>query len=271
MAKLKVDHFNLAYTLECGQIFRVNKHDGWYYVNCTNKLIKIRQRGELLEYYGADKSFITRFFSLDVALKEIVKEISKDRHIKDAVKEYDGLRLIRQDPWECLVSFIFSAASSIPRIKSCMDGVARHFGEKISTGGFDSYTFPQCGEIDDMDRLNLARPGFRGQYVFEANTMVKEVDLDSLMTISYSEAKSALMEIKGVGGKVADCVSLFSLGFMEAFPVDTWIRRIMQGLYFDNANVSDKEIRRFAADYFGRYAGYAQQYLFMYVRDKGVR
>ncbi|MGR3180031.1 MAG: DNA-3-methyladenine glycosylase family protein [Candidatus Anammoxibacter sp.] len=268
MAKLKVEDFNLSYTLECGQIFRVNKHDDWYYVNSMDKLIKVRQKGDSLEYYGANRSFMTHFFSLDVPLKKIVKEINKDKYIKQAVKEYKGLRLIRQHPWECLISFIFSAASNIPRIKSCMDGVAEHFGKRITIDGFESYTFPNCGKINNTKKLEKAKPGFRGKYVLEASATIKDGYLDSLRALPYEQAKDALKEIKGVADKVADCVLLFSLDFMEAFPVDTWISKIMQELYFKNNEVPNKEIRRFADDYFGPYAGYAQQYLFMYARSR---
>ena len=268
MAKLKTDLFNLEYTLECGQIFRVNKHNGWYYVNAMDKLIKIRQDGDTLEYFGANKSFITNFLSLDVPLKKIIKEINRDDYMKRATKEYEGLRLIRQHPWECLISFIFSAASNIPRIKSCVDGVSKCFGKKITTGDFESYTFPGCGEINDTKKLEKAKPGFRGKYVYEASETIKENHLESLRSKPYEEAKNALKEIKGVADKVADCVLLFSLDFMEAFPVDTWINKIMQELYFDSNTVNKKEIRTFANEYFGKYAGYAQQYLFMYARNR---
>lgn len=268
LAKLKVKDFNLAYTLECGQIFRINKHADWYFVNTTDKLIKVRQKSNILEYYGAEKSFITNFLSLDIPFNDIINEISKDKHMNAAINEYNGLRLISQDPWECLISFIFSAASNIPRIKSCMDNVALYFGKKISVDGFESYTFPECGKINCMDKLNKGKPGFRGKYVFEANSTVTDKRLNSLRTLPYEQAKNSLKEIKGVADKVADCVLLFSLDFMEAFPVDTWIKKIMQELYFNNNDVSNKEIRTFANNYFGRYAGYAQQYLFMYARNR---
>ncbi len=268
MAKLKVNDFNLAYTLECGQIFRINKVGDWHFVNSRDKLIKLRQKGDTLEYYGATKPFITKFLSLDVPLKKICDEVNKDEFMSNAIKAYKGMRLIRQDPWECLISFIFSAASNIPRIKSCMDGVACQFGKQVAFDEFSSYTFPKCGEINDMDKLNLVKPGFRGKYVYEADKRVNEKHLNSLRNLPYEEAKKALKEIKGVADKVADCVLLFSLDFMEAFPVDTWIKKIMQELYFDNKEVSNKEIRKFADSYFGQYAGYAQQYLFMYARNR---
>lgn len=268
MAKLKVDNFNLKDTLECGQIFRINFHNGWYYVNAEDKLIKVQQNNSTLEYYGANKSFITKFLSLDLPLKTVLKEINKDDHMNKAIEKYGELRLIRQDPWECLISFIFSAASNIPRIKSCMDGVARQFGEKIVVDDFESYTFPKCGGINSEKKLTEAKPGFRGKYVLEASSTITDKHLDSLRKLSYEEAKKVLKEIKGVADKVADCVLLFSLDFNEAFPVDTWIKKIMQELYFDNKEVSNNEIRKFAAEYFGKYAGYAQQYLFMYARDK---
>lgn len=268
MARLKVEDLNLSYTLECGQIFRVNKLDGWYFVNTMDKLIKIRQIGNVLEYYGVDRHFIEDFFFLDASYKKIVEEINKDEHMDRAIKRYYGMRLIRQDPWECLISFIFSTASNIPRIKSCLDKLSLYFGERIITHGFESYTFPRCGEINDIEKLDKTRPGFRGKFVFEANRTIHNGYLDGLRRVDYQSAKGCLTKIRGVGEKVANCVLLFSLGFMEAFPVDIWIKKIMQELYYNNEKVSNKEIVSFARRYYGPYAGYAQQYLYMYARNR---
>ncbi|MDP6924573.1 MAG: DNA glycosylase [Candidatus Scalindua sp.] len=267
MGKIKVKDFNLAHTLECGQIFRINTQDNWYYVNARDKFIKIRQIKNELEFHGASKEFITHFFSLDENLSKILKEINKDRFIKESIDKYNGLRILKQDPWECLISFICSAASNIPRIKSKLNALSKAFGNKVSIGGVDNYTFPKPGNINNFKKIVNAKTGFRAKYLFEANNSVNIKKLNSLKTLSYENAKSELKKVNGVGDKVADCIMLFSLDFSQAFPVDTWIKKTMQLLYFNNTTVSNEEIRSFALDYFGSYAGYAQQYLFMFSRN----
>ena len=133
--------------------------------------------------------------------------------------------------------------------------------------GVDDYTFPKPGNINNYEKIVNAKTGFRAEYIFEANNSVNIKKLNSLKTLSYENAKNELKKVNGVGDKVADCVMLFSLGFSQAFPVDTWIKKTMQLLYFDNNTVSNEKIRRFGLDYFGSYAGYAQQYLFMFSRN----
>jgi N-glycosylase/DNA lyase len=267
MGKMKVKDFNLEYTLECGQIFRINKENNWYYINALDKYFKICQDGNQIEFHGVDKEFIIHFFSLNENLSKILKEIDRDKYIKKSIDKYRGLRLIKQDPWECLISFICSSASNIPRIKSNIKALSERFGKEVSLDGVCNYAFPMPGNINNYNEILNAKTGFRATYIFAANNTVNIKNLTSLRTLTYKNAKNELKKFNGVGDKVADCVLLFSLGFRQAFPVDTWIKKTMQLLYFDNRTISNEKIREFGLEYFGAYAGYAQQYLFMYSRN----
>lgn len=267
MTKIKAKNFNLEHTLECGQIFRINKVDDWYYVNAQDKFFKIKQLGNELEFHGVDKEFIIHFFSLNENLSKILKKINKDKYIKKSIDKYRGLRIIKQDPWECLISFICSSASNIPRIKSKIKALSENFGEKVLLDGICDHAFPRPGSINKYKKILNAKTGFRARYIFEANNSVNVEKLNLLRTLPYKSAKKELMKINGVGEKVADCVLLFSLGFTQALPVDTWIKKVMQLLYFNNTTISNEKIREFGLDYFGTYAGYAQQYLFMLARN----
>ena len=264
---MKVKDFNLEHTLECGQIFRINKENNWYYINARDKFFKISQDGNEIEFHGVNKEFIIHFFSLNENLSKILKEINKDKYIKKSIDKYRGLRIIKQDPWECLISFICSSASNIPRIKSKLKALSKRFGKKVSLDGVCNYTFPAPGNINNYQEILNAKTGFRAKYIFEANNSVNIKDLNSLRKLPYKSAKNELKKINGVGDKVADCILLFSLGFNQAFPVDTWIKKTMQLLYFDNTTISNEKVREFGLDYFGTYAGYAQQYLFMFARN----
>ena len=267
MAKIKVKDFNLEHTLECGQIFRINRVGDWYYVNAQDKYFKINQIGNEIEFHGVDKEFVIHFFSLNETLHKILKEINKDKYIEEAIDKYRGLRLIKQDPWECLISFICSSASNIPSIKSKLNALSRSFGKKLMLDEVRNFAFPLPGKINDYTKIVAAKTGFRARYIIDANNTIDIKQLNLLRTQPYNLAKNELKKMNGVGDKVADCILLFSLGFYQAFPVDTWIKKTMQLLYFDNNNVPNDRIREFGTNYFGAYAGYAQQYLFMYSRN----
>ncbi|MBU36272.1 MAG: 8-oxoguanine DNA glycosylase, partial [Candidatus Marinimicrobia bacterium] len=145
MGKIKVKDFNLAHTLECGQIFRINRVNSWYFVNAQDKFFKIKQIRNEIEFHGVDKDFVVHFFSLNENLPEILKEINKDKYIEKSIGKYRGLRLIKQEPWECLISFICSSASNIPRIRSKLKALSESFGKKITLDGVRDYTFPLPG------------------------------------------------------------------------------------------------------------------------------
>ncbi len=234
----------------------------------AGRLLRVRQSGEQLEFEGASRPFVERFFSLDVPLGEITQTLEQDAVVRRALREFAGLRLLRQDPWECLLSFVCSSACHIPRIKGCLSRLAEAFGTPLVLGNSREYSLPRPGQILDHRRLGKVRLGFRAAYVAALARRVDEEELRSLAKRPFPEARARLLSLEGVGEKVADCVSLFSLGFMQAFPVDTWIRRGMRRFYFDGEPVSDGVIREFARSRFGSFAGYAQEYLYCYFRER---
>jgi N-glycosylase/DNA lyase len=278
---LTVRPFNLDCTLQCGQVFRWEKRGSWWYGVVAGKAIKIRQALDVLEYEGAKMDFIEKYFRLDDSLPAILSRISKDVHIRDAVRKFHGLRLIRQDPWECLISYICATYKNIPAIEDMVKNLSNQFGSEMTLDNYRFYAFPSPNSLANatVSELVQCKLGFRAKNVHEVARQVKNgsVSFDELESMHYEPAKHELLKLPGVGNKVADCVLLFSLNKLEAFPVDVWVKRTILNNYhghFDDAfirkasekkSLSSSEYRRissFAREYFGEYAGYAQQYLF---------
>ena len=269
MGKIIVSDFNLGKTLDSGQIFRYGKDLVWYYIISRNKVFKVRQTGNVLEFKGATKKFIENYFSLDFDFRTVSSYLSAEKQLSSAFRLHKGIRIAKQDPWECAVSFVCSSASNIPRIKGCLNALAEQFGEKVVFDGETFYAFPEPGSINNSKKLAACRLGFRAKYVFELNKLADDKFFQKLRKMDYSSAKEKLVELPGIGDKIADCVLLFSLGFHEAFPVDVWIKRAMEELYFGKKESSYKKIGEFAREHFGTYAGYAQQYLYHWRRMNG--
>lgn len=278
--------FNLDVTLCCGQVFRWEKKDWWYGV-VRDKVLKIRQVDVALEFANADEKFIEHYFGLDDDLQKIGAEIGKDEHIRRALRELWGLRIIRQDPWECLISYICATHASIPAIRRMLLNLSSMFGEKITLDGMDFFTFPTPEKLAAATEKRLAECGlgYRSRFVLETSKRIfeRQFELESLRQLPYEQAKKKLCTLSGVGHKVADCVLLFSLGKLEAFPVDTWVKRVILNHYYNHfsealvkkmrshdslTNGEYEKIGAFARTYFGRYAGYAQEYLFHYERTQ---
>ncbi len=272
--------FELAHIFECGQCFR------WRKVN-ENKYIGVIKSGVVeiekttpnsvcinYESYVEDsqlfKEIIKEYLDLNTNYSEIKKAISKDDlNLQKAIEYGGGIRILNQDPWEMLISFIISAANNIPRISKTIENISKTYGKEITFNGEKYYLFPTPEElskasIEELRALNL---GFRDKYVYGATQMVcnKEIDLDSIIKMDYLDAKKELKRVAGVGDKVADCILLFSMKKHEAFPVDTWIKKVMSELYNESKNI--KKIATFAEEKFGTNAGVAQQYLFYYMRE----
>ena len=266
MRSIQIEEFDLSDTLQCGQLFRFEQHGDWFFVTHRDKLFKVKQVGSRnksrLYYKGVDKKYLVRFFRLNDDLGNIHRRICVDKHVRASVKKYHGLRLIRQDPWECLISFICSANSNIPRITQNLNALSKEFGKPIELDGVKSYTFPEPGSMKTLAKINKCRVGYRDKYLHAVNKQVTSAWLEDLKRTDYHDAKTSLLSLVGVGEKVADCVLLFSLDHLDSFPVDTWVKKVMQELYFGNRDVPLKRIREFAQEYFGHSAGYAQQYLF---------
>ena len=278
---------SLDFTLGCGQAFRWNKHGEWWYGVVREEVFKIRQIDNKLEFENADADFIKKYFGLHDDLPEIFSQITKDKHIKAAVKNFNGLRILRQDPWECLISYICATYKNIPAIRQMLFNLSKRFGNKIVFDGIDFYTFPTPAKLREVHRKELVECGlgYRSRYISETANMIRENDYDfeNLRKMSYKKAKKELFTFPGVGLKVADCVLLFSLGKLEAFPVDIWIKRVILKYYasylpcefvmkiYSKNSLTNSEYERlnsFGRKYFENYAGYAQEYLYHFERTR---
>jgi N-glycosylase/DNA lyase len=208
------------------------------------------------------------YLGLDTDLEAVYEGISTDEHIGAAVARYRGLRVLRQDPWECLVSFICSSASNIPRITRNVESICSAYGRPIWLGDYLRNSFPTPRELAEAGEAALRELGlgYRAEYIAATTDAIAagRPDLMTLREASYGEALDALTALPGVGDKVANCVLLFSLDKPEAFPVDTHIRGTLREMYPESqsAGSSARKMREWAQEHFGPYAGYANQYLF---------
>ena len=268
MKTVLVEDFDLKQTLASGQIFRTMEHDDFHYILAGDHAFKAKQEGNRLLFDGVTRRSITHFFRLDEDHASTISRINKDAHMDKAIASCRGLRIMRQDPWECAISFLCSSASNIPKIRANLFALSRSFGEKIDYDGMTFHTFPEQGSINDLRKIRAAKTGFRAEYIKKANAFLNEEAIARISDLPYPLATQVLMRLPGIGGKIADCISLFSLDHLQAFPVDTWVRKSMQELYL-HGKPNEKEIARFAQDYFGEMAGYAQQYLFQWRRMEG--
>jgi N-glycosylase/DNA lyase len=242
-----------------------------YIVQSSDRIFALWQKGEILFYEGVEEAFLIHFLRLDEELDPILKEIDRDPVIHQAIQKYRGMRLIRQDPWECLLSFLCSSAKSIPHIRSMIEILCKSFGRKISYGNIIGYGFPEPLCIENSFQLESVRAGFRTNYLVKASQCIDRNQLLALKELPYQEARQSLMTFSGVGKKVADCTLLYSLDFLEAFPIDTWIKKGLQKVYFDGKRVGERVMEEFVSDYFGPYAGYAQLYLYHFWRQQSLR
>lgn len=276
---------NLEFTLCCGQTFRWDRHGDWWYGVARKRVFRIRQISSELRFDNVNRDFVEDYFRLHDNLSIILPQIKKDKYIKAAVSQFHGLRILRQDPWECLVSYICATYKSIAAIKWMLFNLSRKFGEKVRFDNQIFYTFPAPAKLAKASASELTdcSLGYRSKYVSETAKRVHEesFDFQKLTRASYKEAKKQLMSFPGVGPKVADCVLLFSVGKLEAFPVDVWIKRVILKYYANHlpeqlaekargqrsiSNAEYEKLNSFGREYFGEYAGYAQEYLYHYER-----
>jgi len=268
------EQFSLDQTLGCGQVFRWDKTKaGWWYGVVGRHVIKIRQDSQKLTFEGASVPFVTQYFSLDTNLQLILETIDRDPFIDSAIRRCRGLHLIRQPKWECLISYICSTNSNIPMIRRRIGTIAEQFGREIIFEGKKYYAFPEPSAItcSDGKALTECRLGYRTPYVFNTACSIGNIKQweKAITSMGFEAARRELMKLFGVGPKAADCVLLFAFQKYEAFPVDVWIRRIMQQHYIRNltttSGLTAREydcIRSFAREHFGEYCGYAQEYLY---------
>ena len=280
--------FDLDFSLCCGQVFRWKKIEGWWFGVVGENVFKIRQCDAELEFENTSEELVRRYFGLNDDLKQISACIAKDDYIRKALRRFEGLRIIRQDPWECLISFICATYKSIAAIELMLCKLSQKFGEKRTFEGRDFYIFPTVEKLAfaSENKLQECGLGYRSKYVQATAKKIhqEKFELEGLKNVLYLEARKRLMEFSGVGLKVADCVLLFSLEKMEAFPVDVWVKRAILNHYANQlpealvkklsttheslSNGEYEKLNDFGRSYFGKYAGYAQEYLYHYERTQ---
>ena len=264
---ISTSDFNVDYTLDCGQVFRWQRTGEWWVGVVAGHVVHARQvDGGLEVQTGLSRDSILRYFRLDDDMLRIYDTINRDAVMDGLIRQYRGLRLIRQEPWECLVSYMASSCKSIPNIKDSISNLCRQYGDDL--GGH--FSFPAAETLAQTTEIQLRQTklGFRARNILEVAGLVDcgELDLGAPFELEYEEARKLLMGIRGIGPKIADCVLLFAYDKLEAFPADTHILSVMQehyGRYLDGpASRLNHTIGQFARSYFGDYAGYAQQYLY---------
>ena len=273
--------FDPVHIFECGQCFRWNKeNDGSYTGIFKNNVLNVKKENNAVIFEGICEDDIdvicTDYFDLNTNYEEIKGKLSKiDDYLKTSIEYGQGIRILNQDLWETIISFIISANNNIPRIKGIIDRISKKYGNKISYKGKDYYTFPDMNalgkaSVEDLRNLGL---GFRDKRVYETTRMFlnKEITLKELKEEKNTEIlREKLMTLPGVGEKVADCIMLFSLKKYDVFPIDVWVRRVMNDLYIkekDENKVSKTLIQKLAKEKYENLAGLAQQYLFYWKRE----
>lgn len=281
MLELKVKCFNLQYTLECGQCFRWKKLEAGkirYIGVIKDRVIDIEQvNNKIIIYSNKEENLedvVTEYFDLKKDYKKLEEKISLiDENIKKSVSYTTGIRILNQDLFETIISYIISANNNIKRISKSIDRISEMFGEKVEYDSKVYYLFPTLEKLSTAteEQLLSCGVGFRARYI--KNTVKKLLDnkdvLTELPNMITAEAKEALLSFQGIGPKVADCILLFSLKKSEVFPVDVWVKRVMEKIYFKQ-NVSLKQINEYAKNNFKEDAGIIQQHLFHNVREGNI-
>ncbi len=294
--------FNLQYTLESGQVFRWERQGDWWLGVVPGGAVKLQQEGDWLRCVSSGESlgsaFVTSYFRLDDDLEGILAALTTDKTIAAAAQRFYGMRLVRQEKWECLASFTLATNANIPRIRKMVAAVCDRFGEPFQFGDLALHSFPTPGVLASQTAADLrgCGLGYRAAFLRHVASAVEEgmIDLSELSMLDYEDARARLVAelsgeklLLGVGPKVADCLLLYACGKDEAFPVDVWIGKALARWYPRMFNpalrrklVKDGKARLSGADYsmvsrvargrFGENAGYAQQYLYALARSEGV-
>ena len=276
-----VKSFEPKHIFECGQCFRWNLEEDSSYTGVVGEnVLNVKKENNNITIKGLCsgniKTICEEYFDLNTNYEDIKLKLSKvDNNMNVSIEYGDGIRILKQDPWEALISFIISANNNIPRIKGIIEKISKKYGRKIKWNEKEYYTFPTPSElsnasIKDLRELGL---GFRDLRVFETTKMInnKEIELDLLEKVEdVNSLREQLLKFPGVGPKVADCIMLFSMKKYEVFPIDVWVKRVMIELYFADSSKrepNNKKILEFAKEKFGNLAGLAQQYLFFWRRE----
>ena len=271
--------YNLATTLTCGQAFRWQQQDRWWTGVIGTRWVRLRsESGSITAETAepvADWDWLTHYLQLHVDLGEVLRAFPNDEPMRAAVTACRGLRLLRQDPWECLASFILSSTKQIVQIRQIITLLCERYGEPLAVvpGWSSASAFPSPARLARATEAELraCKMGFRAPYLRTTAGLIAggQCDLERLRDLPVEVARAELIKLPGVGRKIADCVLLFAYGSQSAFPVDVWVMKALRQLYFPRRRVSLQRLHQFAASHFGPSAGYAQQYLFHYMRTGG--
>ena len=259
--------FNLDLSVSCGQSFRWRKIGEFWYAPVGEAVWKVKQEGDVLLYEGASEADLIRYFGLDVQLDDILADVDRDDLIHSAVSSCRGLRLHRQPTFECLISYICATCANIPGIQMRIENLAKTYGHPLEMDGMTFYTFPNPKDLacESPENIRLCKVGYRDKYICGASAYAAENPnwADEIFSMDYKDAKRKLMSLPGVGPKVADCVLLFAFEKYEAVPIDVWMERIFRTRYIGSEKkLSYEKAAGYAREHFGKYAGYAQEYLF---------
>ena len=266
---------NIDNSINSGQVFLWEKNgNDWYGINGQD-ILKINKNGIIKSLLNSK----TNFFRKNDNMQEIIKSISKDEIVKKSVKQYVGLRIFKQDPFQCMISFIISSNSNIQKIKSSLEKISKKFGTKVKIQNKEFFLFPKPEKLANasIEEIKKCGVGYRAPFIKQASKMIvlKKINFKYLEKCDYQEAKKKICVIPGIGNKVADCILLFSLNKLEAFPLDTWMIKILEKYYSKEFKIETKTITQKQyellhekiVNYFGPYCGYAQQYLFKMERE----
>jgi len=270
--------FNITHIFECGQCFRWNREeDGSYTGVVKNKVINVLQQKNTVEFNNIntdDFDIIKNYFDFDTDYETIKNTLNTDEIMAEAIKFGEGIRILNQEEWETMISFMISANNRIPMIKKVIENLSVSFGDYIGNyRGKEYFSFPTAERLSaaPVERILECKTGFRAPRIKAAATrfLYEKDKIYNIKNMSYDEGLAYLKTYKGIGDKVANCILLFSMKHFDTFPVDVWVRRVMQTLYVSK-ETKDADIRKFAENKFGKYSGFAQQYLFYYARENGI-
>jgi N-glycosylase/DNA lyase len=262
---------DLGLSLSCGQAFRWEQRGDWWEGVVDGQVWRLRDDRDRIGYEGTTARRVRDYLALDLDLPAIQAVVDRDAMIHAAITSCPGLRILRQDPWEILISFICATNTHIPRIRQMIASLSRCFGERIPSVTGTWYSFPSPSALADPCRetLDACRLGYRDRYIHGTASRIAEDPglLPHLASLPLEEARGGLLSLPGVGPKAADCILLFGFHRYETFPVDVWIRRIVHRHYLAQppktpSEKEDRRIRKFGREYFGEWAGYAQEFLF---------
>lgn len=272
--------FDPKHIFECGQAFRWKREeDGSYTVISFNKLINVKKEDKDIIFSNTNKKDFNNiwydYFDLGRDYGEMKEILSKDPILEEAIKYGSGIRILNQEPFETIISFIISANNRIPMIKRSIEKISNDLGEYAGEWmGEKYYGFPSAEKLASLDEGYIKekyRVGFRAKRIKDTSDIIYrgDIDIDSIYKINRQEGKDLLMTLPGVGPKVSDCILLFAFDKKDAFPVDVWVKRVMEHFYLKE-DTKVKDIGKHGADIFGELAGLAQQYLFYYAREEEI-